>query len=105
MNKQTVHNTDSAGNLLEAGRATKPNLDSSSTIPRKYKVIIILTGVLATVAICAVVAVAVGLTLSLKLYTQTSQYDIEHHGDQVEFNMEESDQLFAHVRFCMNYSS
>lgn len=105
MNKQMVHDTDSAGNLLEAGRAIKSNLDSSSTIPRKYKVILILTGVLATVAICAVVGIAVGLTLSLKLHRQTSEYDIEHHGDPVEFNMDESHQLFMNVRLCINYTS
>ena len=104
MNKQTIHNTDPAGNLLEAGERTKSNLDSSSTIPRKYKVIVILAGVLATVAICFVVAIAIGLLLTLKLHTQTSEYyNIEHHGDPVEVNIEESDQLSMNVRHCMNY--
>ena len=107
MNKQTIHNTDPAGNLLEAGERTKSNLDSSSTIPRKYKVIVILAGVLASVAICFVVAIAVGLLLTLKLHTQTSEYyDIEeHHGDPVEVNAEKSNQLSMNVRHCMNYYS
>ncbi len=94
MNKQTVHNNDSAGNLLEAGRVTKSNLNSSSTIPRKYKVILIVAGVLATVAICALVAIAVGLSLTLKLHMQTSEHDMEYHG---EFDTERSDQLFMDV--------
>ena len=93
MNKQTTHNSaDTAGNLLEAGRATKSNLDSSSTIPRKYKVILILAGVLATIAICTAVAITAGLFVTQKLHTQTSEYDIDHHGNPVD-NMEESDQM------------
>ena len=98
MNKQTVHNSaDPAGNLLEAGRATKSNLDSSSTIPRKYKVILILAGVLATIAICTVVAIAAGLSITLKLHTQASEYDREQHDNPVD-NMEDSDQMFMNVR-------
>ena len=103
MNKQTAQNTNSASNL-EAGRTTKSNLDTSSTIPRRYKVIIILAGVLAIIAICAVVAIAVGL-LTLKVHTQTSEYDRKHLGDPAEFNMEESDQQFMNVRLRMKFIS
>ena len=101
MNKQTVHNSaDPAGNLLEAGRATKSNLDSSSTIPRKYKVILILAGVLATIAICTAVAITAGLFITQKLHTQTTEYDIDHHGNPVD-NTEGSDQMSMNVRPCM----
>ena len=95
MNRQAVHNNDSAGNLLEAGRAIKSNLDSSSTVPRKYKVILIVTGILAIVAICAVVAVTVGLSLSFKLHVQSPQYDTEQHGDPIEFDMEAESKSIA----------
>ena len=104
MNKQTAQNINSASNL-EAGRTTKSNLDTSSTIPRRYKVILILAGVLATIAICAVVAIAIGLLLTLKVHTQTTEYDRVYHGDPVEFNMEESDQLFMNVRLRMKFTS
>ena len=105
MNKQEAQNTDSASNL-EAGRTTKSNLDTSSTIPRRYKVIIILAGVLAIIAICAIVAIAVGL-LILKIHTvsQTSEYDRKHLGDPAGFNMEESDQLVMNVRLRMIFTS
>ena len=103
MNKQAAQNTDSASNL-EAGRTTKSNLDTFSTIPRRYKVIIILAGVLAIIAICAIVAIAVGL-LILKIHTvsQTSEYDRKHLGDRAGFNMEESDQLVMNVRLRMKF--
>jgi hypothetical protein len=99
MNKLTAQNTDPTSNL-EAGRATKKsNLDTSS---RRYKVILTVSGILATVAICIVIAITVALLLTLKFHTKTSEYDRKHHGDSVEINiMEDSDQLSMNVRLRM----
>jgi hypothetical protein len=95
MNKQTAQITDPTSNL-EAGSATKSNLDTSS---RRYKVILTVSGILATVVICTVVAITV---LTLKLHTKPSEYDRKHHGDSSEVNiMEDSDQLFMNVRLRM----
>ena len=94
MNKQIVDNTDSAGNLLEAGSVTKSNL-SSTSILRKYKVILIASGVVVVVAACAAIAVAVGTSQSL--HTQQSENDINHKDDLLDMDMEESQQLFMDV--------
>ena len=101
MNKQTVDNTDSAGNLLEAGSATKSNL-SSISIPRKYKVILIVAGVVVVVAVCAAIAVAVGTSQTFnKVHTQQSENGINHEEDLLDMDMEESQQLFMDVSIIL----
>ena len=75
---------------------TKSHL-SSSSVPRKYKVLIVVVGILATVAICAAIAVAVGT--SLKLHTlQPSESSMEQHGSPLDTDMETSEQMFIEVR-------
>lgn len=99
MNKQIVSNTNSAGNLLEAGSATKSNL-SSTSIPRKYKMVLTVAGVIVVaVAVCAAIAVAVGTSQSLKnkIHTQQSENGINNEEDLLDIDMEESQQLSMDV--------
>lgn len=97
MNKHTVHNTESAGNLLEAGSVTKSNL----SMPRKYKAILIVIGVIATVAVCVALACAVGTSQSLKFQLHTQQQEsgmIYNDIDaQLDMDMEGSEELFMNV--------
>ncbi len=97
MNKQTVHNTDSAGNLLEAGSVTKSDL----SMPRKYKVVLIVAGVIAAVAVCAAIATAVGTSQSLKtqLHTQQQENGMNYKdiNTPLDDDMEGSEQLFMNV--------
>ena len=97
MDRQTINNTDSAGNLLEAGCATKSNFST----PRKYKLVLIIAGVIVTVAVCTVVAVAVGTSQSLNMVhsEQLSEtYGINYEEEDLpDTEMEESQQLFMDV--------
>ena len=99
MNRQTISNTDSAGNLLEAGCATKSNFST----PRKYKLVLIIAGVIVTVAVCTVVAVAVGTSQSLNKVPSeqlSETYGINHEEeDLLDTEMEE--QLFMDVSTCI----
>ena len=93
MNRQTINNADSAGNLLEAGCATKSNFST----PRKSKLVLIIAGVIVTVAVCTVVAVAVGTSQSLKkVHTEqlSENYGLNYEEeDLLDIEMEESQQL------------
>ena len=97
MNRQTINNTDSAGNLLEADSAMKSNL---STL-RKYKLVLIIASVIVTVAICSVAAIAIGTSLSLnKVHSEqlSETYGINHEEeDLLDVEMEGSQQLLMDV--------
>lgn len=97
MNRQTINNTDSAGNLLEAGSTTK----SSLSTPRRYKLVLIIASVIVAIAVCAVAAVAVGTSQSLnKVHSDqlSETYGINHEKeDLLDTEMEGSQQLLMDV--------
>jgi hypothetical protein len=94
MNKQTINNTDSSDNVLEVGSATKSNR-SSTTLPRKYKLVLIVASVIVAVAVCAAIAVAVGT--SHKVNTSQRSENGNYEEESLDIEMEESQQLLVDV--------
>ena len=94
VNKMAVNDNFSLNGELEAGicTITKSNLSSSTTIPRKYKILFLTAGVVSTIAVCtAITIIAIRLSLTLRLihdHTQSlDEYGMEHKGNLLESGM------------------
>ena len=88
MSKQILCSADSAGLLQETGgksiAMTNSDLSSSTSVPRKYKVLLLVVGVLAAVVVCAVAVVAVGTSQALKHSARQSEDQEQPQGDPLE---------------------
>ena len=87
---------DSAGLLQETGgksiAMTNSDLSSSTSVPRKYKVLLLVVGVLAAVVVCAVAVVAVGTSQAL----QRGAHQEQPQGDPL-IDMATREQLLKQV--------
>ena len=99
MSKQNLHSVDTISLLEKSGRhsVTNTNLSTQASLPKRYKVILLVSGLLAFVAVlAAMVAVFIAVRTSLQYESNWSESGAQHRGDP-HIDMETKVQLLKEV--------